>query len=53
MKKLFFVINFMDFNPLQTKMKQNIPIIYVLIKVTSKVAKSRKAKNKIELNFPI
>ena len=34
----------MDFNPLQTKMKLNNPIINVLIEMTLKLAKSGKAK---------
>ena len=42
-KKTFFK-NFMDFNPLQTKMKLNNPIINVLIEMTLKLAKSGKAK---------
>ena len=46
-----FFSDFMDFNPLQIKMKKNIPIINiktksVLIKRTFKLTKIRKAKKK-------
>ena len=46
-----FFFYFMDFNPLQIKMKKNIPIIdiktkSVLIKRTFKPTKIRKAKKK-------
>ena len=47
----------MDFNPLQTKMKQNIPIINAKAKCShrndTETCKKPKSKEKIELKFAI